>query len=125
MPPGYFGSSVPLLDFFGRPWGTADPRPLPPGPRIRPHRSSVGQKGIAVINEVRVPRRIIDGDFAGWLTDSMKARRMSGRMVAMRSGIDHSTISRLRRSQRDPQLSTAIALIALLETATSGDGDPG
>ncbi len=80
-----------------------------------------------MIHEVRVPRRIIDGDFAGWLTDAMKARRMSGRMVAMRSGVDHSTISRLRRSRREPQLSTAIALIALLETATSddGDGDPG
>jgi plasmid maintenance system antidote protein VapI len=66
------------------------------------------------VNEVRLPDRVLNGDFAGWLRDSMHARRISTRMLAMRVGVHHTTISRLLHDKRDPQLSTVIALVRVL-----------
>jgi transcriptional regulator with XRE-family HTH domain len=57
------------------------------------------------------------GDFAGWLSEAMAGRQMSQRMLAMRAGVNHATISRLLKGQRDPSLSTALALISALERA--------
>lgn len=63
---------------------------------------------------IHLPQRIVDGDFGGWLRDAMRRRRLSTRAVAMRTGVDHSTISRLMRNAREPVLSTALALLRLL-----------
>jgi transcriptional regulator with XRE-family HTH domain len=63
---------------------------------------------------LHLPQRIVDGDFGGWLRDAMRSRRLSTRAVAMRAGVDHSTISRLMRNAREPVLSTAIRLLRLL-----------
>ncbi len=64
---------------------------------------------------INVPALILAGDFAGWLRDAMAARGMSQRMLAMLTGMDHSTISRLASGDRVPTLDTALALIRVLE----------
>ena len=33
------------------------------------------------MDTIRIPQRIVDGDFAGWLRAAMKSRRMSARMT--------------------------------------------
>lgn len=63
---------------------------------------------------VSIPPRVVDADFAGWLRDAMAERRMTTRTLAMRTGIDHTMISRLMRGERDPKLSTAVALLRVL-----------
>lgn len=63
---------------------------------------------------VSMPARIVDGDFAGWLRDAMAERGVTTRVLAMRTGIDHTTISRLRRGANAPTLSTAVALLRVL-----------
>jgi transcriptional regulator with XRE-family HTH domain len=72
------------------------------------------------MDSIGIPSRILSGDFAGWLRDAMKARRMSARMVGARSGIDHSTITRLLHGQRQPSLATAVALLRLLAAGAEG-----
>ena len=52
--------------------------------------------------------------FAEWLQTQLRARRMSQRLLADRSGVDHSTISRLMRSERVPSLRTATKLARIL-----------
>lgn len=64
---------------------------------------------------LHLPARVTEGDFAGWLRDAMKARRMTTRLVAMRTGLNHATVSRLMNRAREPLLSTAIRLVRLLE----------
>lgn len=63
------------------------------------------------MDSVRIPQRIVDGDFAGWLRDAMQARRMSARMVGLRTGMNHSTITRLLYGYRQPTLSNTIVLL--------------
>jgi transcriptional regulator with XRE-family HTH domain len=70
------------------------------------------------LDSIRIPQRIVDGDFAGWLRDAMNARHMSARMVGLRTGINHSTITRLLYGYREPTLATTIALLRLF-----GDGE--
>lgn len=52
--------------------------------------------------------------FAEWLQSQLRARRMSQRQLADRSGVDHSTISRLTTSGRVPSLATATRLAQAL-----------
>jgi hypothetical protein len=61
-----------------------------------------------------VPSPWLDGSFAAWLRERMTERGMTQRMLAMRSGVDHSTISRLLCEDRQPQLLTALALLSVL-----------
>lgn len=61
-----------------------------------------------------IPARVVEGDFAGWLSEAMAARRMSHRMLQVRSGLDHTTIYRLAAGQRQPTLPTALALLRIL-----------
>jgi transcriptional regulator with XRE-family HTH domain len=68
------------------------------------------------VNSISIPARIVVGDFAGWLRDSMAARGLSTRGLAARSGIDHSTIYRLAQGSREPSLNTAVALLRVLGT---------
>jgi transcriptional regulator with XRE-family HTH domain len=48
--------------------------------------------------------------FEVWLRGRLKERRMSQRQLALRSGVNHSTISRLIKGDRIPSLSTASKL---------------
>jgi transcriptional regulator with XRE-family HTH domain len=66
------------------------------------------------MDSIALPARIVGGDFAGWLRDTMRARGFSTRMLQLRTGIDHSTIYRLTRGQRQPSLATALALLSVL-----------
>jgi transcriptional regulator with XRE-family HTH domain len=68
------------------------------------------------MNTIPIPARILAGDFAGWLREAMAARRISTRGLAARSGINHSTICRLTHGEREPSLSTAVALLKVLGT---------
>jgi plasmid maintenance system antidote protein VapI len=69
-----------------------------------------------IMTTIPIPARILAGDFAGWLRDAMAARRLSTRGLAARSGIDHSTICRLTHGEREPSLSTAVAILKVLGT---------
>lgn len=66
------------------------------------------------MDELLLPSRVINGDFSGWLRDAMAERRITQRALAMRTGIDHSSISRLVACDRTPSLSTAIAIVKVL-----------
>jgi len=66
------------------------------------------------MDEFFLPDRIINGDFSGWLRDAMAERRITQRALAMRTGIDHSSISRLLARDRIPSLNTAIAIFKVL-----------
>jgi DNA-binding XRE family transcriptional regulator len=68
----------------------------------------------ATLDPISIPPRILAGDFSGWLRDAMAARDLSTRGLAMRSGIDHSTIYRLGKGDREPSLATAVALLKVL-----------
>jgi hypothetical protein len=70
-------------------------------------------KGGTQLDGIRIPQRIVDGDFAGWLRAAMKSRRMSARMVGIRTGINHSTITRLLYGYRAPTLAITIRLLRL------------
>lgn len=48
--------------------------------------------------------------FNEWLRAQLKAKKMSQRQLALQSGVDHSTISRLVRGDRMPSLGTATKL---------------
>jgi transcriptional regulator with XRE-family HTH domain len=48
--------------------------------------------------------------FNRWLEVQLKARRLTQRQLAHKSGVDHSTISRLMRGGRTPSLRTAALL---------------
>jgi len=48
--------------------------------------------------------------FQKWLLGQLRARHMSQRQLAQRSGVDHSSISRLVRGDRMPSLRTAVKL---------------
>ena len=62
----------------------------------------------------RVPAQWWDGEFADWLRQAMADRDLSMRMLSMRAGINHSTICRLLKGDRDPTLTTALALLRVL-----------
>jgi len=72
------------------------------------------------VDDLFLPGRITDGDFGGWLREAMAERRISQRTLAMRTGITHSTISRLLTAGRSPSLSTAIAIIKILRPLSGG-----
>jgi transcriptional regulator with XRE-family HTH domain len=68
---------------------------------------------------VPIPRRVFDGDVAGWLRDVMAERGMTCRELARRSGIDQSTISRLLHGERRPKWDTVVTLLRALATDAS------
>lgn len=51
-----------------------------------------------------------DVQFRDWLTLQLRARRMSLRQLAHRSGVNVSTVSRIVRGERRPTLRTAVRL---------------
>lgn len=69
---------------------------------------------------MELPDRIAAGDLAGWMTERMEQRRMSQRALAMRSGVNHSTLSRLMAGDREPMLSTLLAVVRVLGSSEEG-----
>jgi transcriptional regulator with XRE-family HTH domain len=59
-----------------------------------------------------------------WLRRQLRERRMSQRQLAMLSGVDHSTISRLLRGDRAPTLETATKLAHALRQVAQPDEAP-
>ena len=61
--------------------------------------------------------------FNAWLRSQLKEKKMSQRQLALQSGVDHSTISRLIKGDRMPSLGTATKLArGLREIAEEVDG---
>jgi transcriptional regulator with XRE-family HTH domain len=60
--------------------------------------------------------------FVAWLSGRLKEKRMSQRLLALRSGVNHSTISRLLKGDRMPSLSTVTKLTRALG-ASEGEAD--
>jgi transcriptional regulator with XRE-family HTH domain len=56
------------------------------------------------------PTRPLSRTFNQWLQTQLKARKLTQRQLAQKSGVDHSTISRLMRGDRVPSLQTATRL---------------
>jgi transcriptional regulator with XRE-family HTH domain len=67
-----------------------------------------------------LPVQVAEGDFGGWVRDAMARRGISQRVLAMRTGVSHSTISRLVTGDRTPSLSTALAIIRVLAGPPDG-----
>lgn len=63
---------------------------------------------------MELPDQIAAGDMAGWLRREMKRRRMTQRMLGVRTGLDHSTVCRLLAGDREPKLSTVLAVVRVL-----------
>jgi transcriptional regulator with XRE-family HTH domain len=61
--------------------------------------------------------------FNAWLRGQLKEKKMSQRQLALQSGVDHSTISRLIKGDRMPSLGTATKLArGLREIRDEADG---
>lgn len=61
--------------------------------------------------------------FNTWLRSQLKEKKMSQRQLALQSGVDHSTISRLIKGDRMPSLGTATKLArGLREIREESDG---
>ena len=61
--------------------------------------------------------------FNQWLRLQLKVRKMSQRQLAHKSGVDHSTISRIVRRDRSPTLGTATKLARALRVPLGGDAN--
>ena len=77
------------------------------------------------VDDLSLPSRVLQGDFCGWLRDEMQQRGISQRTLAMRTGVSHSTISRLLSGDRTPSLDTAVAIIRVLAPRPLQFLDPG
>ncbi len=63
--------------------------------------------------------------FQEWLRGQLKTRKMSQRQLAQKSGVDHSSISRLVRGDRVPSLRTAMLLARGIDPVDQTPGDFG
>jgi transcriptional regulator with XRE-family HTH domain len=62
--------------------------------------------------------------FNAWLRSQLKEKKMSQRQLALQSGVDHSTISRLIKGDRMPSLGTATRLARGLREITDENEGP-
>jgi transcriptional regulator with XRE-family HTH domain len=76
------------------------------------------------LQHLTIPPRWLEDDFAAWLQESMKQRGMSQRMLALRAGVSHSSVSRLLSGDRSPSLPTALALLRVLANEPLGRARP-
>jgi DNA-binding XRE family transcriptional regulator len=76
------------------------------------------------LDNVHIPARILEGDFAGWLRDAMNEWGMSPRMVGLRAGIDPHCVTQILYGGREPSIATALALLRLFETELSRSPTP-
>jgi transcriptional regulator with XRE-family HTH domain len=90
-------------------------RPIRPVDPLPPKKGAL----TAIAGARRGPDREVPDDptrdvelspFAAWLRRELHATRMSQRQLALRSGVNHSTISRLLRDAREPSYRTAFRL---------------
>src|ERR671918_1889813 len=73
------------------------------------------QRAVMTLNDPR--------SFNAWLRRQLKEKKMSQRQLALQSGVDHSTISRLIKGDRMPSLGTATALArGLREISDDSEG---
>ena len=73
------------------------------------------RKAVMTLNDPR--------SFNDWLRRQLKEKKMSQRQLALQSGVDHSTISRLIKGDRMPSLGTATALArGLREISDDSEG---
>jgi transcriptional regulator with XRE-family HTH domain len=63
--------------------------------------------------------------FVEWVDAQMRARRMSQRQLAQRTGVDHSTIGRLIRAESHPTLATATRIVKALQDPRESPGTTG
>ena len=68
----------------------------------------------AVAGSVMSPMSFDGRTISQWLNDELRARKLTQRQLAYKSGVDHSTISRLMRGNRTPSLRTADRLARAL-----------
>jgi hypothetical protein len=73
------------------------------------------------VDDIRIPARIVEGDFRGWLRDAMNAKHMSPRMVGRQTGMDPTAVARLLYGGRQPTLMTLMALINLFDDQPAAD----
>jgi transcriptional regulator with XRE-family HTH domain len=59
-----------------------------------------------------------DDEFGAWMRTRLRARGLSQRQLAARTGVHHSTISRLLRGQAQASLRTVLLIQAALEPDT-------
>jgi len=71
-------------------------------------------KGL-VLDGIHIPRRVLEGDFAGWLRDAMNERGMSPRTVGLHAGVDPRWVSGILYGGRQPTIATAFALLWFFE----------
>ncbi len=67
------------------------------------------------------PMKVGSLTFNEWLQLQLKARKLTQRQLAQKSGVDHSTISRLIRGDRVPSLRTAAMLARSLDMPAEMD----
>ncbi len=85
-------------------------QPVPPAPRTNPLWALASGDRTVAATVVRFD----SAHFRVWLANEMRRRRMSQRMLGERSGVDHSTISRLMSTGRTPSTETMVALATAL-----------
>ena len=111
-------------DPYHRPAFEADreARDAPAAASTAPAAQAVESRGWGqrLVDDLLLPSRISDGDFGGWLRDAMAEQRISRGTLAMRTGLDRSTISRLLTNGRSPSFDTAIAIIKILRPRPGG-----
>ena len=76
------------------------------------------------LQHLTIPSRWLEDDFAAWLQERMELRGMSQRMLALRAGVSHSSVSRLLSGDRSPSLPTALALLRVLAAEPRSDAPP-
>ena len=54
---------------------------------------------------------------ADWIGDELRTRGWTGRHLARRSGVNHSTISRMLAQTRTPTLATVLKLVAAFDAS--------
>ena len=75
-----------------------------------------------VADSVMGPASLGGRAFSEWLKAQLRARRLTQRQLAQKSGVDHSTISRLVRGDRTPSLRTVNRLAHSLGMADGLEG---
>jgi transcriptional regulator with XRE-family HTH domain len=88
--------------------------------RARTTRAAGGRAVRASSMTLQTPR-----SFNSWLRGQLKEKKMSQRQLALQSGVDHSTISRLIKGDRMPSLGTATKLARGLREIQDESEGPG
>src|SRR5665811_1893858 len=93
--------------------------------------ASCRDRGSADMIDEQISPRVVDSEmgptrsggrtFNQWLDVQVRARKLTQRQLAQKSGVDHSTISRLMRGDRTPSLRT----VTLLARGLGLSQDPG